>query len=99
MTTITPPVSGADPLDQALHGGDLAVWTLAAIAVALTGANAEQVDSAHAVLAAAGIELPTAEPDRRARAAQATAALLQASTVALGGAVPWSEQPDAALLA
>jgi methyltransferase family protein len=89
-----------DQLTQLLHAGDVASWTLAAIAVALSGTDGAKHAAALAVLQAAGVD-PTAldESGRERRAAQAVAPLLQAGAVAGAREVAWADQSDQALLA
>jgi hypothetical protein len=89
-----------DQLTQLLHAGDVASWTLAAVAVALSGTDRAKHAAAVAVLQAARVD-PTAldESGRERRAAQAVAPLLQAGAVAGAREVAWADQSDQALLA
>ena len=94
------PDEAPDELVRVLHEGDLASWTLAAVAVALSTSGGSSRDAAIGVLTAAGID--AAELDGAAhasRAAQATGTLLKAGAIARAGELSWADQSDETLLA
>lgn len=85
---------------RVLHEGDLASWTLAAVAVALSSPEGASRDEAMEVLTAAGIDaLSLDEATRAVCAAQATGSLLQAGAIAQLGELSWADQSDEALQA
>jgi hypothetical protein len=98
MRSETQPDGAPDELARVLHDGDVAAWTLAAVAVALSPGGSSR-EAAIGVLSAVGIDPASLDRAARAqRAAQAAAPLLQAGAVA-NGDVLWADQSDEALAA
>lgn len=90
----------SDEIARVLHEGDIASWTLAAVAVVLSTTERASREAAIGVLAAAGINPAGLDGVSRAeRAAQATASLLQAGAIAQAGSLCWADQSDEALRA
>lgn len=90
----------SDEIARVLHEGDIASWTLAAVAVVVSATERASREAAIGVLAAAGINPASLDGVLRAeRAAQATAPLLQAGAIAQAGSLSWADQTDEALRA
>ena len=90
-----------DQFSSLLHGGDRAIWTTAAVVLAIRGAaSEEQHAAAEAVLEASGLDgvasLGAREADRLA--AQAAAPIHQVAALLRGEGHGWSAQSDEALL-
>jgi tRNA G26 N,N-dimethylase Trm1 len=100
MSSETQPDGLSDEITRVLHCGDLASWTLAAVAVALSTTEGASREAAIEVLAATGIDPAFLERvSRPERAAQAAAPLLQAAAIAQTGTLSWADQSDEALRA
>jgi 1-aminocyclopropane-1-carboxylate deaminase/D-cysteine desulfhydrase-like pyridoxal-dependent ACC family enzyme len=91
-----------DQLDPLLQRGDQAVWSTAALVLAIRGeASEEQQAAARAVLTATGLDgvANLAAEDARGLAAQAAAPIHQVAALLRGEAQTWAAQSDEALLA
>lgn len=87
-------------VQQLMHKGDTAAWSMAALSLVLSGKLTEQErEAALALLAALGLNAPEdlVGLDATALAAQAAAPLMQASALVRGEAGSWAEQSDDAL--
>jgi Methyltransferase domain len=94
--------TGQDLVQEILDAGDRAVWTAAALAVALREDGSEdQRRAALAVLSALGLTLAGDSPelDRAGVAAQAAAPILQGAALLTHDRPLWADQSDGAILA
>jgi len=91
-----------DQLNSLLHDGDQAIWSTAAVVLAIQGAaSEEQQAAAQAVLQASGLEgvASLGAEDAGGLAAQAAAPIHQVAALLRGEGQMWSAQSDEALLA
>src|SRR4051794_1864373 len=91
-----------DQLDAVLHEGDRAIWSAAALVLALQGvASEEHQAAARAVLDATGLKgvADLDAQDAGRVAAQAAAPIHQAAALLRGEGQMWTAQSDEALLA
>ncbi|WP_151082585.1 SAM-dependent methyltransferase [Nocardioides cynanchi] len=89
-----------DQLDSFLHDGDQAIWSTAALVVALQAVASETHQAAAlAVLSASGLDGVTGLGDRDGLASQAAAPIHQVGALLRGEGHMWTTQSDEALLA
>ncbi len=94
--------TGRDQLNALLHDGDLAIWSIAAIALALQGEVSEEQQAAvQAVLQATGVDRTASlgAEDAGGLAAQAAASIHQVAALLRGDGQMWAAQSDEALRA
>ena len=91
-----------DQLNSFLHAGDQAIWSTAAVVLAIRGAaSEEQQAAAQAVLKASGVDgvASLGAEDAGGLAAQAAAPIHQVAALLRGEGQMWAAQSDEALLA
>ena len=94
--------SASDQLSSFLHGGDQAIWSTAALVLAIQGATShEQQAAARAVLKASGVDEVSSLGAEEAGglAAQAAAPIHQVAALLRGEGQMWAAQSDEALIA
>jgi hypothetical protein len=90
----------SDPLQAFLHENDRAIWSTAALVLALRGAaSQEQQAAAQAVVEASGLNDSARLEDVGGIVAQAEAPIHQAASLLRGQGHMWAAQSDEALLA
>jgi hypothetical protein len=100
-STMTPG-TGQTLVQEILYAGDRAVWTAAALALALRDDVAgDQRRAAASVLSTLGLVLDADSPelDRHAVAAQAAAPILQSAALLTNDGPLWADQTDGAIIA
>jgi hypothetical protein len=91
-----------DQLNSFLHGGEKAIWTTAAVVLAIRGAASEEEQTAaRAVLTASGLDgvASLGAEDPGGVAARAAAPIHQVAALLRGEGQMWAAQSDEALLA
>jgi len=94
--------TAGDQLNSFLQGGDKAIWTTAAVVLAIRGAASEEEQTAaQAVLTASGLDgvASLGAEDPGGVAARAAAPIHQAAALLRGEGQMWAAQSDEALLA
>jgi SAM-dependent methyltransferase len=94
--------TGQALVEEIMYAGDRAVWTAAALALALRdGVPGDQRRAAASVLSTLGLVLDADSPelDRHAVAAQAAAPILQSAALLTNDGPSWADQPDGAIIA
>lgn len=94
--------TGQALVQEIMYAGDRAVWTAAALALALRdGVAGDQRRAAASVLSTLGLALDADSPelDRHAVAAQAAAPILQSAALLTNEGPLWADQPDGAIIA
>jgi hypothetical protein len=95
-------VNARDQLNSFLHGGDQAIWSTAAVVLAMGGTASDELQAAaREVLKARGVDeaVSLGAEDAAGLAAQAAAPIHQVAALLRGEGVMWSAQSDEALLA